>query len=497
MKVFVLLLALLACRADEFNYHSSLAQDADAAAEPRGEAVSVAFENLPLMQDNNTSINIGVVSKNGASTYQYALLVGEVARAGSSACENADYSDFIPLTQTISRHDLAEGAYLICALGKDVAGTRQKMPSVFAWLIDAEVIIDEDEGEQPDEDELAKEVTAVPTGSDPAPPPPIEETPYPLPTPSSTPEPSVSGTPAPSMPMQAEIKISESSEPAVKKVWLGFSNGETRKRSIYVHNEGTAPLNWRMQSDSNKVVKWLQAEYDGTRVEQIPDDSENAIFSGTVPAGSKSAVIDFSLKLNAGTRKVADEYLEYRDPTLYRTRLVFYDDDNNTSVALHVGLYIPKLLLGNANPRIVNGKEQNWQLSLSKDKMEAVRIYANNRGRGYLSWQVKKIAGSGINRKVSTVGSNWDKVSDSASWFLVRKRRNYIEIKLHASAQNKKLSEISDGWVGSYYYVTFVSNGGRSYRTQSAAGRRWLKVCFEEKENEHKNKCGNIDYVAP
>ena len=302
--------------------------------------------------------------------------------------------------------------------------------------------------------------------------------------------------------MQAEIKISEDNKRERSREAIAFTNGEKRKVSIYVHNKGTAPLNWRMQSDSSKAIKWLQAEYDGKRVEHIPDYSEEAIFKGTVAAGSKSAAISLSLKLEEETGRVLDEYLEFGDPIRYKTDIVFYDDDNNTSVDLIAYFYIPKLSLGNDNPRLVNGEEKSWQLSLPKDRIGRIyTVYANNRERGSLSWQALRHTGSGASKQWFAIGSSWTTISNDSedNGFSVRARDTYIEIKLNNSAKQKKLNKIDagsggkDGWRGSWNWIVFSSNGGRSYSSQSVAGRRYFKVCFEEKEGEHKNECGNKD----
>ncbi len=519
MRGFTLtiLFLLFACRADDRNYHTPYF-NADGVTEPEGEAVSVSLENLPKIKDNSVNINIGVTSKNGAVTYKYALLTGAAAKGGSSACASADYGEFIPLTQTIKHNRLPENHHLICAKGKDISGITQQMPTTFSWIIDTSITVDDmEEVEQPDEDELPEEQITKPLTTEVAPTePPEEEEEEPTPMPSSSvsnpapnppapnpPAPNpVPNPPAPSMPMQAEIKISEDNKRERSREAIAFTNGEKRKVSIYVHNKGTAPLNWRMQSDSSKAIKWLQAEYNGRQVEQIPDSSEEAIFRGTVAAGSKSAALSFSLT----TGGVLDEYLEYGDPVLYRERFVFYDDDNNTSVDLIAYFYIPKLSLGNDNPRLVNGEEKSWQLSLPKDRIGRIyTVYANNRGRGSLSWQALRHTGSGASKQWFAIGSSWTTISNDSedNWFSVRARDTYIEIKLNNSAKQKKLNKIDagsggkDGWRGSWNWIVFSSNGGRSYSSQSVAGRRYFKVCFEEKEGEHKNECGNDDYVAP
>ena len=493
MKFYLVLLLLCACQADERDYHTSRANaSADVISKPQGEAVSVSFENLPRIEDNNTNINIGITSQNGASTYKYALVTGSAASAGSSACDTAEYSGFMPLTQTIFRSRLPEGSYLLCAIGKDVAGTTQQMPTTFAWLIDKNVTVDE--GDQPDAEELAgtdeaasnldmsdTDLAVEPT-EEPAEEPAEEPTPVPTPI-DNTKTPGSAEPTEPAEPLVASMKINTGS--------LNFSNSETRKIKVYVQNEGTAPLNWRMQSTSDSIVKWLRAEYDGTQVEEIPDDSEDAVFSGTVPAGGKSEAIKFSLQLDATTKKVPDEFLQYKDPTTYEAPITFYDNDNDKQISLKVRLSIPLLELGNESPRVVDGKKKNWQLSLPKDNLSKIyKIYANNKGEGNLSWQVLKNTGSGNNKKWSTVGSNWTKVSDNGYWFLVRKQNKfYMEIKLAKSAKDLELKKIKDGWGGRWNYVIFRSNGGRSYATQKHAGRKYLKVCFEEKTGEHRNKC--------
>ena len=502
--ILTIFFLLFACRADDRNYHTPYSQNNNGAViEPEGEAVSVSLENLPKIKDSSVNINIGVTSKNGAVTYKYALLTGNAAKGGSSACASADYGEFIPLTQTIKHNRLPENHHLICAKGKDISGITQQMPTTFSWIIDTSITVDDtEEVGQPDEGE-SSEVAPPPTETvvkPPAPAEPPEEKEESIPIPNPVPNPPmpnpVPNLPAPTMPMQAEIKISEDNGGERNRELIAFSNGETRKVSIYVHNKGTAPLNWRMQSDSSSAIKWLQAEYNGRRVEQIPDSSEEAIFSGTVAAGSKSAALSFSLE----TGGVLDEYLEYGDPVLYRERFVFYDDDNNTSVDLIAYFYIPKLSLGNENPRLVNGEEKSWQLSLPKDKIGTIyTVYANNRGRGSLSWQALRHTGSGANKQWFAIGSSWTTISNDSedNWFSVRARDTYIEIKLNNSAKQKKLNKIDagsggkDGWRGSWNWIVFSSNGGRSYSSQSVAGRRYFKVCFEEKEGEHKNECGN------
>ena len=505
-----ILFLLFACRADDRNYHTPYF-NADGVTEPEGEAVSVSLENLPKIKDNSVNINIGVTSKNGAVTYKYALLTGAAAKGGSSACASADYGEFIPLTQTIKHNRLPENHHLICAKGKDISGTTQQAPTTFSWIIDTSITVDDtEEVEQPDEDELPEEPITKPLTTEVAPTePPEEEEPTPMPSSSvSNPAPNppapnpVPNPPAPSMPMQAEIKISEDNGGERSREAIAFSNGETRKVSIYVHNKGTAPLNWRMQSDSSKAIKWLQAEYDGKRVEHIPDYSEEAIFKGTVAAGSKSAALSLSLKLEEETGRVLDEYLEFGDPIFYRERFVFYDDDNNTSVDLFAYLYIPKMSLGNERPRIVNGKERHGQLSLSKDKIgEIYKVYVNSRGRGSLSWQAQRHTGSGANKQWFAVGNSWTTLSDedTDNWFSVRASNTFIEIRLNNSAKQEKLSKFNTGsggktgWRGRWKWIIFNFNGGRSYDGQDVAGKRYFKVCFEEKEGEHKNECGNKD----
>lgn len=127
---------VLACRADERNYSSLYTENyADAATAPQGEAVKVAFENLPKMQDDRVDINIVVTGGSGVVEYKYALLSGDAAKGGSSACTKASYSDFVPLTQRIKRNELPEGHHLLCAKGKSVHGVVQQAPSTVAWLI--------------------------------------------------------------------------------------------------------------------------------------------------------------------------------------------------------------------------------------------------------------------------------------------------------------------------------------------------------------------------
>ncbi len=512
-----------ACQADERNYSRSYAaNDANAVVAPEGEAASVGFENLPKMRDNSVNINIGVTSQKGAVKYKYALLTGTEAEGGSSACSSAKYSSFIPLVRAITRNRLPEGHHLLCARGKDAAGIAQQAPTTFTWVIDTSVTVeDEEEEEGPAAEELPEE-TSMPAAPEVEPPPPIEveeeepasppmpspeeegSTPMPAPTPTPMPSPEEEEStpmpaPAPNPPVspsgQAEIKIGEGNNGRARQLaTIAFSNGETSKISVYVHNQGSAPLNWRMQSDSSRAIRWLQAEYDG-QVEQIPDDGENAIFEGVVAAGSKSGAISFSLKLDM-TGKVAYEYLEYKDPAEYKTRLIFHDDDNDRHATLEVSLYVPKMSFGNNRPRVVNGKKKNWQLSLPKDSLNKVhRLYINNRGKGNLSWQVAKSTGSGSNKVGSTVGSSWTQVSDSQDWFLVRKQDTYVEMKLSPEAEDRKLRQVAgkSGWRGNWGWVIFDSNSGSSYSTQQVAGRKYFRVCFEEKTGEHKNNCGNSD----
>ena len=126
----------LACQGEERDY-GPYSATASANHEPAGEQVSVNFENTPAMRSNNVDINISVTSKNGATKYQYALLDGEAAQRGSSSCDEAEYSEFVPLTETISINDLTDGNYFICAKGKSAAGVTQQNPSTYAWIIDS------------------------------------------------------------------------------------------------------------------------------------------------------------------------------------------------------------------------------------------------------------------------------------------------------------------------------------------------------------------------
>lgn len=496
LKVVLLFFFIFACRADERTYHySKSSNNADAVGGANGEELRVGFENTPRMKDNRVNINIGVTSKNSAVEYKYALISGDAAKEGSSACGSAEYGDFVPLAQTISHSGLPEGHHLICARGKNAAGLTQQSPSTLSWVIDTSITIEEEEEvEQPDEEELPDNPSVDNTQTvEPIEDEKVEEKPSPMPTSAPEPDPEPAPNPEPTLRLAA-INISTK--------MLKFSNSERRKISVYVHNEGTAPLNWRMQSDSSTEVKWLRAEYDSKQVEQIPDDSENAIFSGTVAAGSKSEAIDFSLKLNAKTGKVLDEYLEYRDPKRYSTTLVFYDEDNSTSVELTVYLYIPNLSLSNSRPRTVNGNKRYGQLSLPKDEIGSIyRVYINKRGQGSLSWRALRSTGSGADKRwfAIPINSSWTKLSDNSrdNWFAIRTRKTFIEIKLNNTAKQKKLTHFNEGsggkngWYGSWNWIIFSSNGGRSYSGQKVAGRRYFKVCFEEKAGEHKNECGN------
>lgn len=135
--VLIAFFCLFACRADERNYANPYSENpAAATTAPQSETIRVAFENLPEMRDDSVNIDIGVTSKNGAVEYMYALLSGDAAREGSSACSHATYSEFVPLTQTIKRDGLPEGHHLLCAKGRSGRGATQQVPSVFAWLID-------------------------------------------------------------------------------------------------------------------------------------------------------------------------------------------------------------------------------------------------------------------------------------------------------------------------------------------------------------------------
>lgn len=139
---------VLACRADERNYSSLYTENyADAATAPQSETVKVAFENLPKMQDDRVDINIVVTGGSSAVEYKYALLSGDAAKGGSSACIKASYSEFVPLTQRIKRNELPEGHHLLCAKGKSVHGATQQAPSTFAWLIDTSMVGAEEETE--------------------------------------------------------------------------------------------------------------------------------------------------------------------------------------------------------------------------------------------------------------------------------------------------------------------------------------------------------------
>ena len=137
---------VLACRADERNYSSLYTENnADASTAPQSETVRVAFKNLPKMQDDRVAINIVVTGSSGVVEYKYALLSGDAAKGGSSACDKASYSEFVPLTQRIKRDALPEGHHLLCAKGKSVHGAVQQAPSNFAWLIDTGMVGAEEE----------------------------------------------------------------------------------------------------------------------------------------------------------------------------------------------------------------------------------------------------------------------------------------------------------------------------------------------------------------
>lgn len=132
------LLLTLACQAEDRQYGTYSVASA-VGNEPEGERVSVSFVNTPAMQDNSVNINIGIVSKNGATKYQYALLDGEAAQRGSSSCDEAEYNDFVSLTETIVKSGLAEGNYFLCAKGKNASGVTQQKPSTFAWIVDTSI----------------------------------------------------------------------------------------------------------------------------------------------------------------------------------------------------------------------------------------------------------------------------------------------------------------------------------------------------------------------
>ena len=496
----------LACQGEERNYRP---QSIDAAVgnEPEGEQVSVNFENTPAMQDNNVNINIGVTSKNGATKYQYALLDSEAAQRGSSSCAEAEYSEFVSLTETIARSGLAEGNYFICAKGKNAAGVTQQKPSTFAWIIDTSITTTPQDQQDKDMDEdMAKLEDEIPDVEEPpevvlAPDPIVDEPEPPLPTPTPTPpadEPPATTPPAdeppattPPAPTMAQLKIGYAERHRLNNMTINFTNGEKRKKTMHVYNRGTAPLEWRMQSDGNEAVDWLQAEYEGNTVTPLPSYTSNdKVFTGTVAPKAKSEAINFSLKFLDDTNKVANKYLQY-GKYRHQESFIFYDDDNITDKELLVRLLIPRLSIRNSKPRMVEGKKKYWQLSLPKNKFNQVyKVFVNNQGMGNLSWQVLSKSGN----KYSNIGNSWTNVSDKADWFLVRKNKGYIEIKLSNKAKNLKLTQqgsSTTGWDGKWNWIIFVSNGGKSYRTQKdkSAGKLYFKVCFEEKENEHKNTC--------
>ena len=248
-----------------------------------------------------------------------------------------------------------------------------------------------------------------------------------------------------------------------------------------------------MQSDSEEEVEWLQAEYEGSTVTPLPSyDSNDRVFTGIVAPQAKSAAINFSLKLGDDTNKVTNKYLQY-GKYMYQKSFIFYDDTNNTSKKLRVRLLIPLLAINNSKPRSAQGEQKYWQLSLSKDKLNRIyNVFVNNRGRGNLSWQVVSRVGG----TWSNISNIWTNVSDKADWFLVRKISGKIQIKLSHEAKNLKLTQqggSKKSWAGEWHWVIFTSNGGKSYSTQKDehTGRLYFKVCFEEKDNEHKNTCGN------
>lgn len=132
------------CQAGERSYGQTYSQfSADGVAAT--EALSVAFENLPAIKSDSSSINVRVIGKHGATEYKYALLDGNAAIVGSSACIASEYSDFIAITQPIVHAELEEGAYFLCAKGQSDGSVLQKQPTTFAWLIDYGDSLDDEE----------------------------------------------------------------------------------------------------------------------------------------------------------------------------------------------------------------------------------------------------------------------------------------------------------------------------------------------------------------
>ena len=70
--------------------------------------------------------------------YKYALLSGDDAGGVdkvSTCMGSAVYGNFTALTNPIKINRLPEGKHLICAKGRNAAGTVQKYPSAVSWVV--------------------------------------------------------------------------------------------------------------------------------------------------------------------------------------------------------------------------------------------------------------------------------------------------------------------------------------------------------------------------